>query len=94
MRFLRNQWQRFRQELEFWRAIGRHPGTPRLARWLLGIALVYAVTPFDLIPDFIPVLGQLDDLIIIPLLVVLAMRLVPRSVTAECRMACPPVRSN
>ena len=52
----------------------------------LGIA-VYALSPIDLIPDFIPVLGLLDDVILLPLLIVLAVRLVPPSVMAEHREA-------
>jgi len=56
----------------------RDPRTPWTAK-LLGIAVVaYAVSPIDLIPDFIPVLGQLDELILLPLGVALAMKLTPR----------------
>lgn len=57
----------------------RHPETPRLARWIAIAVIAYAVSPIDLIPDFIPVLGQLDDLIIIPLGVALVVRLTPKS---------------
>jgi uncharacterized membrane protein YkvA (DUF1232 family) len=45
----------------------------------------YAFSPIDLIPDFIPVLGYLDDLIIVPLGIVLALKMIPASVMAECR---------
>jgi uncharacterized membrane protein YkvA (DUF1232 family) len=51
---------------------------------LLGAALAYLVSPVDLVPDFIPVLGQLDDLVIVRGLVWLAMRSIPRDVMAEC----------
>jgi len=84
---MRALWARFKTELAVWRAVGRDPRTPRLARWLLGLALAYAVTPFDLIPDFIPVLGQLDDVLIIPALIWLAMRATPPAVIAEARAA-------
>jgi uncharacterized membrane protein YkvA (DUF1232 family) len=56
----------------------RHPETPRPARWVAIAVIAYAVSPIDLIPDFIPVLGQLDDLIVVPLGIALAVRLTPR----------------
>ncbi len=78
---------RFKTELAVWRSVWRDPRTPRHARWLLGLALVYAVTPFDIIPDFIPVLGQLDDLLIVPALIWLAMKFTSPVVLADARAA-------
>jgi uncharacterized membrane protein YkvA (DUF1232 family) len=49
------------------------------------VVVAYALSPIDLIPDFIPVLGYLDDLILIPLGIVVAVKLVPPEVMAECR---------
>jgi uncharacterized membrane protein YkvA (DUF1232 family) len=57
-----------------------------MAKILLGLALGYLFLPFDLIPDFIPVIGQLDDLFVIPVLVFLALKLVPEQVVTEKRL--------
>ena len=75
----------FKTQLSIYNAALRHPRTPRVAQWLLVAAIAYAASPIDLIPDFVPVLGHLDDLIIIPTLVALAIRLIPKDVLAECR---------
>lgn len=64
----------------------RDPRTPWYAKLLVAGIVAYAFSPIDLIPDFVPVLGYLDDLILIPMGIALAMRLVPRSVLAECRV--------
>ena len=56
---------------------------PRISKILLAVAIGYSLMPFDLIPDFIPVIGQIDDLIIIPLLIFLALRLIPKKVFSE-----------
>jgi uncharacterized membrane protein YkvA (DUF1232 family) len=61
------------------------PATPTLARNIIVIAIAYAASPVDLIPDFIPGLGQLDDLVILPALIALAVRLIPPEVSARCR---------
>jgi uncharacterized membrane protein YkvA (DUF1232 family) len=63
--------------LALWKLF-RHPETPRPARWIAIAVIAYAVSPIDLIPDFIPVLGLLDDLIIVPLGIALAVRLTPK----------------
>lgn len=65
----------------------RHPGTPASAKVLAGIAVCYALSPIDLIPDFIPVLGALDDLLLLPLLIAFAVKRIPTPVLAECRAA-------
>jgi uncharacterized membrane protein YkvA (DUF1232 family) len=63
----------------------RHPRTPWYAKVLAAAAVAYALSPFDLIPDFIPALGYLDDLIIVPLGIAAVLPLVPADVLAECR---------
>lgn len=63
----------------------RDPRTSWLARALVGLVVAYALSPIDLIPDFIPVLGLLDDLILVPIGVVLVLRLIPPEVMAEAR---------
>lgn len=63
----------------------KHPETPRAAKLVALFVLGYALSPIDLIPDFIPVLGQLDDLVLIPLGVALAVKLTPKPLW-EARM--------
>ena len=63
--------------LALWKLF-KHPQTPRAARWVAIAVIAYAVSPIDLIPDFIPVLGLLDELILIPIGVALVVRLTPR----------------
>ena len=63
----------------------RHPQTPWYAKLLVGGIVAYAFSPVDLIPDFIPILGYVDDLVILPLGIALALRLIPPAVMAECR---------
>jgi uncharacterized membrane protein YkvA (DUF1232 family) len=55
-----------------------------MAKVLIGAAVAYALSPIDLIPDFIPVIGHLDDAVIVPLLVVAALKLIPNDVLEEC----------
>ncbi|HYD95856.1 MAG TPA: YkvA family protein, partial [Noviherbaspirillum sp.] len=65
----------------------KHPRTPLAAKLLCVLVVAYALSPIDLIPDFIPVLGYLDDVILLPGLIWIAVRLIPGSVLAECRTA-------
>jgi uncharacterized membrane protein YkvA (DUF1232 family) len=61
------------------------PRVPWYARMLAGLTVAYAFSPIDLIPDFIPILGYLDDLIIVPLGIWLVIKMIPPAVLAECR---------
>lgn len=63
----------------------KHPQPPWYAKAIAACVVAYALSPIDLIPDFIPVLGYLDDLIIVPLGIALVIRLVPGPVMAGCR---------
>jgi uncharacterized membrane protein YkvA (DUF1232 family) len=63
----------------------RDPRTPWYAKAVAGAVVAYALSPFDLIPDFIPVIGYLDDLIVVPLGIALVIKLVPASVMVDCR---------
>lgn len=60
--------------------------TPFVTKLLIALTVSYALSPIDLIPDFIPVLGYLDDLIIVPLLITLSMKMIPSEVMQECKL--------
>ena len=63
-----------------------HPDTPMLAKIIAIVVVAYAFSPIDLIPDFIPILGYVDDLILVPLGIYIAMRLIPEHVLADSRL--------
>jgi uncharacterized membrane protein YkvA (DUF1232 family) len=71
-----------RDVLALWLA-ARDPRVPWYAKAVAGMVAAYALSPIDLMPDFIPVLGNLDDLIIVPIGIVLAVKLVPYELMAE-----------
>ena len=75
----------FKREIRLYRAVLGDPRTPRWSKVLLAAAIAYALSPIDLIPDFVPVIGHLDDLVIVPLLVYVALRSIPPSLVAEHR---------
>ncbi len=75
-----------RDVIALWIA-ARDPRVPRHAKALAGAVAAYALSPIDLIPDFIPVLGYLDDLLIVPAGIWLVVRLVPAELMAEFREA-------
>lgn len=73
------------REVRVCKAILGDHRTPWLARILLGCGVAYALSPIDLIPDFVPILGHLDDAIIVPALILLGLKLVPKDVVREHR---------
>lgn len=89
MKPIRGTWQqaarRLKSETYALYLAYRDPRTPWLARLWAGLVAAYAFSPIDLVPDFIPVLGYLDDLILVPAGIWLALRLIPPQVLAECR---------
>lgn len=76
---------RSKREIAYYRALIAHSGTPPAARWMIGGALAYLLSPIDLIPDWIPILGYLDDLLMVPVLIYGASAIIPASVKKECR---------
>ena len=77
--------QRLKQDVVALWFCTRHPRTPFIAKALAAALVAYAFSPIDLIPDFIPVLGYLDDVLILPAGIWLVLKLVPPDVLAECR---------
>jgi uncharacterized membrane protein YkvA (DUF1232 family) len=82
---LKSLTKHLKQEFAVYRLVLKHPQTPLIAKVFLGLAVGYLLLPFDLIPDFIPVLGQLDDVIVIPLLVYIALLFIPQDIIQNCR---------
>lgn len=82
---LKERAQRLKQDIPaVFIAMGKKE-TPVMAKILAGLTITYALSPIDLIPDFIPVLGYLDDMILLPSLAALTIRLIPPEVREECR---------
>ena len=73
-----------RDIVTLWLAV-RHPAVPWYSKAIAAATVTYALSPIDLIPDFVPVLGYLDDLIIVPLGIMISIRLIPDDVLAELR---------
>ena len=63
----------------------KSPETPIIAKTFAVITIVYALSPIDLIPDFIPVLGYLDDVILLPALITLTIKFIPKETFEKCR---------
>ncbi len=72
----------------------RHPGTPWYAKLFVAGIVAYALSPIDLIPDFVPILGYVDDLILIPIGIFLAVKMVPPHVLNECRARAQEAMAN
>lgn len=77
--------ERFKREIKFYQAVLKDSRTPKLTKFFLGLAIAYVLNPIDLIPDFIPILGYLDDLIMVPILIFIAVKLIPKELSQEIR---------
>lgn len=82
---LRQRARRLKAETLALYLAARDPRTPWYAKLLVAGIVAYALSPIDLIPDFVPVLGYLDDLVLIPMGISLAIRLIPDAVLDACR---------
>jgi uncharacterized membrane protein YkvA (DUF1232 family) len=81
----RERARRLRREVYTLYFASRDPRSPWYAKAVAFGVVAYALSPIDLIPDFIPVIGYLDDLVVVPLGVLLVRRLIPADVLADCR---------
>ncbi len=75
----------FHRERKVYQLVLKDECTPKLGALFLGLGLFYLLMPLDLIPDWIPVLGYLDDVIIIPILVGAAIKIIPKEIIEDCR---------
>lgn len=82
---LKTRTKRFKQELipVYYALFDKR--TPVIAKILAGLTVAYLLSPIDLIPDFIPIIGLLDDIIIVPLLISITIKLIPKSVLEDIR---------
>ena len=86
MKTIKNKAKKLKQELVVLHLVYGNPQTPRTAKVLIVLVIGYALSPIDLIPDFIPVLGLLDDVILLPLGIYWAIRLIPKLVLEKSRI--------
>lgn len=82
---LRNWAKRLKRDVVMLWFARRHPDTPLHAKVLCVVAVLYTLSPIDLVPDFIPVLGYLDDVLLVPAMIWLTVRLLPPHVVHTCR---------
>ena len=89
MNFLKNlkeKVKKLKKEIQVLSIAYSDPRTPWTAKLLIGLTVGYLLSPIDLIPDFIPVLGILDDLILVPILITASIKLIPEIVIMEARV--------
>jgi uncharacterized membrane protein YkvA (DUF1232 family) len=77
--------RKLKNEITVLCVVYRDPRTPWYAKTLIAVVIAYSLSPIDLIPDFIPILGYLDDLILVPLGIALAIKLTPKEIFDEAR---------
>lgn len=85
---LKNRAKQLKKDIPALLAALRHKDTPKAAKIMAFVTAAYALSPVDLIPDFIPFLGYLDDVILLPALIALTVKLIPPQVLEQCRQEC------
>lgn len=91
---LKGQVRKLKQNLHVLYLSYRDPRVPWYAKIVAISVVAYAFSPIDLIPDFIPILGYLDDLVIVPLGIILALKLIPSLIIEEYRIKAEEIRQN
>ncbi|MFH0890264.1 MAG: DUF1232 domain-containing protein [Candidatus Aenigmatarchaeota archaeon] len=77
--------KKLKHEIRVYKLVNEDKRTPKAAKFVLGFAIAYTVFPIDIIPDFIPVIGYIDDVLISLFLVWIARRIVPKYIMDDCR---------
>lgn len=80
-------------EIKYYKLVLEDRRTPLFSKILLYLAIAYFLSPIDVIPDFLPIIGQLDDIIIVPFLVLLAVKMIPKQVLEEHKTALKATES-
>lgn len=83
---LKSLGRNLKHEIKVYRFLLKDKRTPKPAKFLLWLAVGCFLLPFDIIPDFIPIIGHLDDVIIIPVLVLVAFKMILNDVVEDCRI--------
>ncbi|MEE1465178.1 MAG: DUF1232 domain-containing protein [Clostridium sp.] len=83
---LKKRAQQLKQDIPVIYLVWKDQDTPLAARLVVGCTILYALSPIDLVPDVIPVLGLLDDVILLPALILLAIRLIPEDIWERNRL--------
>ena len=89
---LKKRARQLKQDLPIIYLVWKDRDTPVLAKALAAMTAVYALSPIDLIPDFIPVLGLLDDVVLLPALIVLTCKLIPDEIWERNRWLCEDIQ--
>lgn len=83
--YLKKVLEEFKNNLRIYKLVLKDERTPKAAKILLWIAIAYLISPIDLIPDFIPIIGHMDDLVVVTLLVITALKIIPKEVINDNR---------
>lgn len=84
IKYIKSKAQELKKKLIMLYLATKHPASPWYTKWFILLILAYALSPIDLIPDVVPVIGLLDDLLLLPFGIWLALKMIPKHVKKEC----------